>query len=165
MEALDLYKLGIKPGLELLPSKMDGRDAVRMMYAIAWQESRVRHRRQLPNGPANGFWQFERGGGVLGVLRHHATKEHAERACKYLNVNPTSRDVHSAIQYNDVLASVFARLLLWSDPKAIPRSMDKCWDYYLGIWRPGKPHEKSWMDAWHYGIDSLDEVTLAGLRN
>lgn len=53
----------LDPALKLLPS-MDSVRARMMLLAIGLQESRFEHRRQLGNGPARGFWQFESGGGV-----------------------------------------------------------------------------------------------------
>ena len=48
-----------------LPDRMLSDEAVTMMLAIGYQESRFEHRRQI-RGPARGFWQFEHGGGVVG---------------------------------------------------------------------------------------------------
>jgi len=45
-----------------------------------------------------------------------------------------------------VLAAGVARLLLWTDPKALPAigDADAGWSLYLRTWRPGKPHPKTW---------------------
>ena len=58
-----------------------------MLLAIGLQESRLTHRRQI-GGPARGLWQFERGGGVAGVLRHAASRDHALSVCDARRVAP-----------------------------------------------------------------------------
>lgn len=131
--------------LGLLPPHMDTRDARVMLSAIGMQESRFRHRRQI-GGPARGFWQFESGGGVHGVLTHHATKPLITPALEVLRYQPG--DCYHAIEHNDVLACVFARLLLWSHPRPLPRDAGEAWQYYLDTWRPGKPHRGTW-DAFY----------------
>src|SRR5690606_35531315 len=70
--AMDLdvvVEQAIWPAYALLPSRMDSDRATVMLLAIGLQESRFEHRRQI-KGPARGFWQFERGGGVRGVMTH-----------------------------------------------------------------------------------------------
>jgi hypothetical protein len=134
----------------LLPENMDSPQARAMLLAIGLQESRFQHRRQV-RGPARGFWQFESGGGVAGVLRHSASRDHAIRVCKLLPYPATTEAVYPALEHNDVLAAVFARLLLWTDAQALPRETDSAeaaWQYYIRNWRPGKPHRSTW-DAFH----------------
>ena len=127
----------------LLPEGMDSEDARVMLLAIGLQESRFDHRVQI-GGPARGFWQFEKGGGIRGVLGHHATKYHAMSACRHLRYFDADDEAYNAIAHNDVLACVFARLLLWSLPQPLPTSSDDGWDQYLAAWRPGKPHPETW---------------------
>lgn len=55
---------------------MDSAAARCQMLAIGLQESRLQHRRQN-GGPARGFWQFEKGGGVKGILFHETAQERA----------------------------------------------------------------------------------------
>lgn len=148
-----LLRHGILPALALIGPRFASPQAVALMLAIAMQESRVEHRAQI-GGPARGFWQFERGGGVRGVLEHGATRDHAQTACRALLVEPAAAEVYRAIQYHDVLAAVFARLLLWSSPSALPAredGPDAAWEYYLDTWRPGKPHRATWDAFWHLG--------------
>jgi hypothetical protein len=113
-----------------------------MLLAIAGQESGFRHRRQVPGADALGLWQFERGGGVTGVLRHAASRTAALAACETLLVAPIPEAVHPALEHSDDLACVFARLLLWTGPKALPAmgDLDGGWSLYLRCWRPGMPH-------------------------
>jgi hypothetical protein len=56
-------------------------------------------------------------------------------------------DIWAALEKNDLLALVFARLLLYSDPAAMPAvgDYDEAWKLYaVRTWRPGKPHRDSW---------------------
>jgi hypothetical protein len=131
----------------LLPEPMDSPSAWALVMAIGYQESGFRYRRQMGNGPARGFFQFEMMGGVAGVLEHKASKVLAMSAAMALGYSDiTPRTMHAAIEHNDVLAAVFARLLLWTSPKPLPGPTDAAggWVYYLSTWRPGKPHEGTW---------------------
>jgi hypothetical protein len=146
----------INPGLALLPSMMDSAKARVMLLAIGLQESRFMYRAQKTSdpyrkGPARGFWQFERGGGVVGVMTHRHSKDYAREVCKARNVPFDSVLVHTRLEFDDVLAAVFARLLLWTDGKPLPAldaHPDEAWDCYIRNWRPGKPHRRTW-DAFH----------------
>mgnify|MGYP001576466703 CR=1 FL=1 len=72
-----LLTTAIVPAFAMLPSKMDTTEARAEMLAIALQESRCQHRAQI-GGPAKGYWQFEQGGGVRGVLSHPSSKPHIQ---------------------------------------------------------------------------------------
>lgn len=124
----------------------DSASARVMLLAIGLQESLFEYRRQMGNGPAMGFWQFERGGGVRGVLHHPASKDRAAWLCAARDVEPVPTPVWLALQRDDVLAAGFARLLLWTDAAPLPGVDDEAgaWAYYLRNWRPGKPHPKTW---------------------
>lgn len=149
----EITKTGINPALKLLPAKMDSREARVMLLAIGLQESRFTARRQLvgnppkPIGPAKSFWQGEQGGGmVAGVRTHAATKAYAAELYKARGVEPNNRAIWDAIEHDDVLAAGLARLLLYSDPKALPKlgDADGAWSLYERVWRPGKPHRATW---------------------
>ncbi|KNE23830.1 hypothetical protein [Achromobacter spanius] len=135
----------IVPALALLPPAMNTSQARILLLAIGLQESRFQHRRQI-GGPARGFWQFERNGGVQGVLTHSASRDDALRICADRHVVPDSATVHAALETDDVLAAAFARLLLWTDPRRLPAigDADGAWALYLRTWRPGKPHPHTW---------------------
>lgn len=142
------YALGtVYPAaFSLLPAQMDSPQARAMLTAIGLQESRFLHRRQMGNGPARGWWQFEMGG-VEGVLSHHASRPTAEALCVLMGYDPADeRGVHLAIEHNDILAACFARLLLWTDPRLLPTAEKPVdgWAQYLACWRPGKPHASTW---------------------
>lgn len=152
----------IVPALKLLPPLMDSREARVEMLAIGLQESRFTARRQhpvrpgMPYGPANGFWQFERAGGVKGVLMHKASRDHARIVCDARGVNSDARSVWIQLAEDDILAAAFARLLLFTDPKPLPAigAREAAWAYYLRNWRPGKPHPQSWPDCYARALDA-----------
>jgi len=145
MTLKEIIASALNPAFAMLPSKMDTPAARVMSLAIGLQESRFLHRRQI-GGPARGFWQFEQGGGVRGVLTHPSSRELAYGVCDEREVAATSRDVYNTLEHDDVLAAAFARLLLWTDPQRLPSlgDVDGAWALYLRTWRPGKPHPDSW---------------------
>lgn len=138
----------------ILPAAMDTTRARVMVIAICLQESGLAHRRQV-GGPARGFPQMEKGGGVRGVLQHHASRRIAADVCKQRGVDPEPDDVYNALDKDDVLAACFARLLLWTSPKALPDDEDACWDYYIDCWRPGKPHRNRWTANYKAARDTI----------
>lgn len=150
MDLKRIIDIGVTPALALLPAAMDTQAARVMLLAIGLQESRFVHRRQI-GGPARGFWQFEKGtrasrGGVWGVYLHAASKSHLAALCKARSVACDPDAIYAALEYDDVLAAGVARLLLWTDPKALPAvgDADAGWSLYLRTWRPGKPKPDSW---------------------
>lgn len=138
--------------LSLLPARMDSPAARAMLTAIALQESRFTHRRQI-QGPARGFWQFEPAG-VHGVLHHGASRPHLMPVLAALGYPPEVTAIYAALEHNDVLAACVARLLLWTHPQPLPLpgEAQRAWDYYLELWRPGRPHRHTWdafyIEAW-----------------
>lgn len=134
---------------DVLPSRFTSPEASVMLLAIGLQESRFEHRRQI-GGPAMGFWQFERGGGVAGVLSHPASSKYARAVCAIRDRAVHDADVYDGLDDDDLLACAFARLLLFTDPAPLPRVGDwkAAWDYYLRNWRPGKPHPETWRELY-----------------
>lgn len=140
----------ISPAMRLLGNarKYDTPEARVMLLTIGQQESRFIYRAQVPSRLARGFWQFERGGGVKGVMTHVSSAAEMVRVCSAIHVGRD--DVYVAIEYHDTLAAVCARLLLYTDPRPLPAITDSegAWQLYLRVWRPGKPHRETW-DAYH----------------
>ena len=151
-----ILRTAINPALGMLPVKLDSDAARVMLLAIGLQESRLSYRFQKTSdpytkGPARGLWQFERGGGVVGVMSHRATKELAQGVCRARSEPFDSVLIHARLEFDDVLAAAFARLLLWSDAKPLPdvdADHETAWECYLRNWRPGKPHRETW-DEFH----------------
>jgi len=149
----DAIRIFYRPAFEILPERMYSVQATAMLTAIGLQESGFRHRRQMGNGPARGWWQFELEG-VAGVLNHRIVGMMAAECCEVLGYRPDACVVHAAIEHNDILATCFARLLLWTYPGALPEQDDyaRSWQQYLWCWRPGKPRPEKWatnyQEAW-----------------
>ena len=143
----------IDAALAWLPPAMTSPEARVMLVAISLQEDPEQLRAQrvivagrARKGPARGLWQFEQGGGAKGVLTHPASRFWARKACEWRGVEARSAAVWRALETDDVLAAIFARLLLFTDPRPLPAVGDErgAWIYYLRNWRPGKPHPKKW---------------------
>lgn len=156
----------LNPALALLPPKMDSAGARVQLLATGLQESRFEHRVQLPlrpgmpPGPARGFWQFEKGGGAAGVLRHPASRDLMRAICRERGCAATPAALWDALQRDDILAAAAARLLYWTDPKPLPAIGDAggAWDYYIRVWKPGKPHPSTWPGFY---AQAVNEVTGA----
>lgn len=138
----------ITPTLGLMGAKYQGDLAERMLVANGLQESKLQHRVQI-GGPARGLWQFEKAGGVRGVMKHVASRNDAAWLCAELDFPFDEAAIYEAIRWNDMLACGFARLLLWTDPRPLPVDEASGWQYYLRTWRPGKPHKETWSEYWH----------------
>lgn len=151
----------INPALALLPASMDTPNARVMLLAVGLQESRFTYRRQLGNGPARGFWQFEKGseasrGGVWGVFLHKASSPLLKELCKARGVRFFPTDIWKALEFDDVLAAGVARLLLYTDPYALPPlgDMQGAWVLYAKrCWRPGKPHIETWPGYYRQALE------------
>ncbi|SDI77904.1 hypothetical protein SAMN05216588_12468 [Pseudomonas flavescens] len=146
MTLSELRERAIAPALALLPARLSGAMAEVMLLSITQQEDPEQRRRQWPAGPARGLWQFEQAGGVRGVLNHVSSRKHALAVCIARSVTPEPATAWAALEHDDVLAAVFARLLLWTDPRPLPCANDPvgAWDLYERTWRPGKPHPQRW---------------------
>jgi hypothetical protein len=153
----------VEPAFRELPARMASDEARVMMLAIGLQESRFRHRVQMPlrpgmpPGPARGFWQFERGGGVRGVLTHPASRDEARQSLQHRNIPPDERVVWEKLAEDDVLAAIFARLLLFTDAMPLPRIGEDAaaWAYYIRNWRPGKPHPQTWKALYDSAVETV----------
>ena len=151
-----LLDLIICPTLEELLPRMNTPEAWAMLVAIALQESNLEHRRQI-KGPARGFWQFERGGGVAGVLTNKATRDHARNICIALTVKPDADSVYEALEFNDHLACAFARLLLFTLPRPLPGENDSAdaWMQYIDAWQPDRPQPDGWVRRWETAWETV----------
>lgn len=148
-----LLSLVIHPTLTWMGARYMGRNAERLLVAIALQESALRYRAQV-GGPARSWWQFERGG-VRGVLVHKTSVDMAREVCASLGYQPADSIVQPAMEHNDILACAMARLLLWTDAHALPDTPADGWAYYQRNWRPGKPHPEKWGDHWRTASEAV----------
>lgn len=146
----------------LLPTSMDTKTARRIHAAIGWQESRYQNRRQVIEvqgqlkeaGPACGFWQFERGGGVKGVMNFGGQVSSLAMLVCNLRAVPWDREsVWLTLAKDDVLAAAFARLLMFTEPKSLPTTAQGAWELYARVWRPGKPHPQTWASAYAFALE------------
>lgn len=161
-----MINAGVDDALAMLPDNMDTPEARVMLAAIGLQESRFVHRRQLvgnpprPTGPAKSFWQGEKGGGMVsGLLSFHnaRVRNMAIDLCEARGVKPNTEDVWDAIEHDDVLAAGLARLLLWTDSRPLPAVGDVmgAWEYYLRVWRPGRPHIETWPALYDQAVEAV----------
>lgn len=136
-----------------------------LMMAIAGQESRWAHRLQVPVAYARSFWQFERGGGVAGVLSHPASKGKIAAVCADLLIPCDVATVYEAMAWNDTLAACMARLLLFTDPGPLPEigQVEAGWQYYLRNWRPGAPHPEVWPARYATALELVNANPWKGV--
>jgi hypothetical protein len=128
------------------------------LLAIAGQESLCEYRRQT-GGPARSYWQFEGGpsGGLAGLLAHRTAGPWARDICEILDIPADRPTVFEAMAWNDTLAPIMARLLLWTDAAAIPDvgQPDAAYAMYLRLWRPGKEDSSRWPDAYRAAVAAV----------
>lgn len=165
----EILENAINPALnELTTYRIPVTDRARvMLIAIGLQESRLIHRFQIPQpqalnrkGPARGLWQFEAGGGVAGVMTHQSTTNAATAFARRFVGSTNNFAIWATLEYEDVLAAIFGRLLLWSDPRALPEptlaNAEAAWSYYIRNWRPGKPHRHTWDGFWRQALETVN---------
>lgn len=155
----------LDPGLVFLASiegPIPTDDVRRFLLCVALQESGATLTARYQNspspepGPARGWYQFESGGGVKGVLTHGASSSLAKAACNHLHVVASQDAVWRALEGHDRLATVFARLLLFTDTHPVPTTASGAWDCYCNrLWRPGKPHPAMWVDNWRTADETV----------
>ncbi|MDQ0084597.1 hypothetical protein J2W35_004966 [Variovorax boronicumulans] len=143
MELAEVIKTAINPALAILPQAMDTPKARVIVLTTGAHESKYKDRVQVLNGggrgPAMGFWQCERGGGVKGVYTHPASTGHLHNLCAARNVPFDIPTIWATLETDDVLAAGVARLLYYTDPAPLPATDDTegAWKLYLRTWRPG----------------------------
>lgn len=151
-----------------LPKRMETDAANALLLAIGLQESGLQKRDQLEQkdgtnkvlGPALGLWQFERGGGVRGVMTHSASKGWSQVVCMAGYVPWEADAIWRGLLNDDKFAAAMARLLLWTDTRPIPAigAVDKAWDYYIRCWNPGKPHRDRWTENYEAAVAAVGNV-------
>jgi hypothetical protein len=138
----------------LWPRPWGSRPAVRMLLAIALQESSLASRRQQPAGPARTYWQLEPQT-VQAVLAHPSVGPVVTSVLRQLSVV----DVwHPDV--DPMAAATVARGLLRTSPRPLPMAEAEAWEEYTRIWRPGKPAPERWPQNWALA----GELTAAAWR-
>lgn len=150
----------INEAFQLLPAKMDSRPARVILAAIGYQETKYLTRVQYGNGPARGFWQMEKGGGVKGVMEFKPDggkiADLALKICDARGVPFRREIVWAAMAEDDVLAAAFARLLMYTDAAPLPTNRGEAWEMYANrVWNPGKPHKDEWEASWSFGLECV----------
>ena len=131
-------RLAVDPALSLLPESARTDEARAFLISIALQETQLKRRRQMADGPAHSYFQFEPG--TVELLWNHATtKKAAHDVCRTLDIAETWLGVFSAMEFHDILACFFARLLLLTVPRELPAKGDaeEGWSQYIWSFRPG----------------------------
>lgn len=113
-----------------------------LLIAIAGQESDWDGRLQV-DGPARGYWQFE-SEAVASIVANAKAGPKIAQVCGALDIPVTN--IYEAIAWNDTLAAMMARLLLWLDPTPLPAvgDVNGAYAYYLRNWRPGAQRPNNW---------------------
>lgn len=148
---------------ELLPDKMNSKEAKILLLTTGLQESLLEHRYQIVagkpgvKGPARGLWQFEKGGGVRGVLTHKSSAGLAKEIQAHMGYGKGVDAAYEALEKDDVFAAVFARLLYYTDPYNLPEvgQVQRAWNLYQRTWRPGKPIPAKWAGYYKQAEDAL----------
>ncbi len=153
MKLSEVRNIVFPEAFALLPTSANSKEAQIELLSIGLQESKFQFRKQLGNGPARGFWQFEEGnaksrGGVWGVANHPKTSDKLKQICRARGVAFDVKTIWAKLETDDVLACCLARLLLMIDSRPLPKATErtKAWDTYIWGWRPGKPHPETWAD-------------------
>ena len=155
----------VRPGLRdlhVMGGPRHTTEAERFLVAIAGQESdwthRYQHSPRAQPGPARGWWQFEQIG-VAGVLRHRSSGDLARRVLDRHHIVPHKAAAWRALECNDMFAVQIARLLIRTEPRALPVDADEGWRQYLNLWRPGRPRQERWQQRWQ----AADDATRGGV--
>lgn len=149
----------IRANLKAIPASVEEHT---MLLAIAGVESAWSQRTQQPVAYAHSFWQWERGG-VLGLMRDDETSKQVAVLCGMAGVPFQSTGIwnYMAKPEADNFSAAMSRLLLWTDPSPLPKTMDDGFDYYVRNWRPGKPYEPRWAAVWSQAVAAISEGTKA----
>jgi hypothetical protein len=162
--AEDIYRRIIRPVHDGLKREFGipwTPEADALSIAAMWQESKFLTRDQGDDnvlGPATGWGQFERMGGVAEVLTARQTKDIAEALCARVGVSAQPEPVWRifASAAGDELHVAFVRLLIWKDPAALPPAtsagQEAAYAYYDRNWRPGRKRPQDWPASWAAGI-------------
>lgn len=159
LDRVQAPQASIIAALQLLPPAMDSRAARVMLYAAGYQESSFHAVTQYAGGPARGWWEFEEGGATAGIFANDRLRPLAVAVCYARGVKPSVAGVQLCLAHDEVLAAAMARLLLASDPQALPAPIAEAralaWACYLRNWRPGRPRPERWGGSWDAALEAM----------
>ena len=96
------------------------------------------------------------------MLHHAVCGPHLTAVCERYGLMPEADRIWNALVYNDSLAFAVARLLLWTDPAALPAvgDADAALAYYARNWRPqwwerGMPEPGRWAGSYAEAMDAV----------
>jgi len=145
----------LKPTLNDM--KMFSIEAVYLMYATAYTESRLTHLKQL-NGPALGIFQIEPAT-YLDVKRYLDTRENIKaRVLRAIdNVDIPCSSLHLVTDLK--LSTIFARLKYWMSPQPLPDKYQNIdmYHYYKTIYNCN-PHVDS-KEVFLYALKEARKFT------
>ena len=154
MTPLECLRDLILPALEeadpILKTKNRTEAAV-LLLAIAIQESALRYRRQLGDGPARGLFQMEPGD--LAMLSLVMKRNQALRNALSTK-DPQEMWAMLEDPANDKYGVYIARAALKTDPKPLPKlgDADAAWKCYIKHWQPGKPRPEKWAVSYEAAL-------------
>lgn len=147
----------IRGNLKNIPASVEEHT---MLLAIAGVESAWSQRTQQPVAYAHSFYQFERGG-VLGLMRDDETSKQVAVLCGMASVPFQSTAIwnYMAKPEADNFSAAMARLLLWTDPRPLPKNEVDGYQCYLRLWRPGAPYKDRWLSVYGQAVAAISEGT------
>src|SRR5262245_6305410 len=160
MKPEHFYDLIVEPSLHMIERLVKieyTNEALVMCMVIPGQESNWNARFQ-GGGPARGYSQFEEGGGVHGVLTHPASSGLIRTICAAIDIDTVNDDtIYEAMAWSAFLNMVMTRLLLYTDPAALPAvgAEEVAWQYYLRNWRPGAPDRARWSGVYPIAVSCV----------
>ena len=136
-----LLEYVIEPVLTALPIHSPLQTGA-LLLGTAWIESRCGQNLHQEPGPAASLYQIEPVT-YKAIYQRLNTQRHSmlmvavdALACQSL---PDETQVHGNLYY----ATAIARCLYYFDPNPIPASLSDLYEYYLRVWRPGRPQPTS----------------------
>lgn len=154
MTPLECLRDLILPALEeadpILKTKNRTEAAV-LLLAIAIQESALRYRRQLGDGPARGLFQMEPGDLAMLSL---VMKKNRELRSILPTQDPKTMWAILEDPENDKYGVFIARAALKTDVNPLPKlgDVDAAWDCYIKHWGPGKPRPEKWAMSYEAAL-------------
>ena len=159
MNIADFNTHVIQRGVLFLPPDLNTHEARVQLAATAGQESNWSARIQTPHGYARSYFQCEgsSGSGLAGVVADPVAGGLLQKVCVQFDIPFTTADIFEAIMHHDIVAYAVARLIYMMDPDPLPPvgNTTAAWNYYLKVWRPGKPDPERWIGVYALTITNV----------